>query len=39
MARAVLSVVAMDAFHKFVRTGIKTFAFIDSHFQLMSAFN
>ncbi|MBK0006830.1 MULTISPECIES: MurR/RpiR family transcriptional regulator [Priestia] len=31
------SVVAMDAFHKFVRTGIKTFAFIDSHFQLMSA--
>ncbi|WP_040206151.1 MurR/RpiR family transcriptional regulator [Neobacillus jeddahensis] len=31
------SVVAMDAFHKFVRTGIKAFAFIDSHFQLMSA--
>jgi len=29
--------VAMDAFHKFVRTGIKAFAFIDSHFQLMSA--
>lgn len=31
------SVIAMDAFHKFVRTGIKAFAFIDSHFQLMSA--
>ncbi|MEH7116622.1 MurR/RpiR family transcriptional regulator [Neobacillus vireti] len=31
------NVVAMDAFHKFVRTGIKAFAFIDSHFQLMSA--
>ncbi|MBO0959834.1 MurR/RpiR family transcriptional regulator [Neobacillus sp. MM2021_6] len=29
--------VAIDAFHKFVRTGIKAFAFIDSHFQLMSA--
>lgn len=31
------AVIAMDAFHKFVRTGIKAFAFIDSHFQLMSA--
>lgn len=31
------SVVALDAYHKFVRTGIKAFAFIDSHFQLMSA--
>lgn len=31
------NVVAMDAFHKFVRTGIKAFAFIDTHFQLMSA--
>jgi len=31
------NVIAMDAFHKFVRTGIKAFAFIDYHFQLMSA--
>ncbi|MGG0657800.1 MurR/RpiR family transcriptional regulator [Rummeliibacillus pycnus] len=31
------SVIAMDAYHKFIRTGIKCFAFIDSHFQLMSA--
>ncbi|XNQ36505.1 MurR/RpiR family transcriptional regulator [Bacillus sp. 1P10SD] len=31
------AVIAMDAFHKFIRTGIKAFAFIDSHFQLMSA--
>ncbi|WP_071393773.1 MurR/RpiR family transcriptional regulator [Bacillus tuaregi] len=31
------AVIAMDAFHKFVRTGIKAFAFIDSHFQLTSA--
>ncbi|TYR79474.1 MurR/RpiR family transcriptional regulator [Priestia megaterium] len=31
------AVIAMDAYHKFVRTGIQTFAFIDSHFQLMSA--
>ncbi|WP_141430412.1 MurR/RpiR family transcriptional regulator [Bacillus sp. 03113] len=31
------SVIAMDAFHKFLRTGIKAFSFIDSHFQLMSA--
>lgn len=30
-------VIAMDAYHKFIRTGIKAFAFIDSHFQLMSA--
>jgi DNA-binding MurR/RpiR family transcriptional regulator len=30
-------VVAIDAFHKFIRTGVKTFAFPDSHFQLMSA--
>jgi RpiR family transcriptional regulator, carbohydrate utilization regulator len=27
----------MDAVHKFIRSGIKAFAFIDSHFQLMSA--
>ena len=31
------AVIAMDAFHKFMRTGIKAFSFIDSHFQLMSA--
>jgi RpiR family transcriptional regulator, carbohydrate utilization regulator len=31
------AVIAMDAFHKFIRTGIKAFAFLDSHFQLMSA--
>ncbi|WP_102692590.1 MurR/RpiR family transcriptional regulator [Rummeliibacillus pycnus] len=31
------AVIAMDAYHKFVRTGVKCFAFIDSHFQLMSA--
>jgi RpiR family carbohydrate utilization transcriptional regulator len=31
------AVIAMDAFHKFIRTGINSFAFIDSHFQLMSA--
>jgi DNA-binding MurR/RpiR family transcriptional regulator len=31
------AVIAMDAFHKFIRTGIKAFAFPDSHFQLMSA--
>jgi RpiR family transcriptional regulator, carbohydrate utilization regulator len=30
-------VIAMDAFHKFIRTGVKAFAFPDSHFQLMSA--
>jgi DNA-binding MurR/RpiR family transcriptional regulator len=30
-------VIAMDAYHKFIRTGVKAFAFIDSHFQLMSA--
>lgn len=31
------AVIAMDAYHKFIRTGIKAFAFLDSHFQLMSA--
>ncbi|MFJ8261456.1 MurR/RpiR family transcriptional regulator [Rummeliibacillus sp. NPDC094406] len=31
------AVIAMDAYHKFVRTGVKCFAFVDSHFQLMSA--
>jgi RpiR family transcriptional regulator, carbohydrate utilization regulator len=31
------AVIAMDAFHKFIKTGIKAFAFLDSHFQLMSA--
>ncbi|MDN3018830.1 MurR/RpiR family transcriptional regulator [Paenibacillus sp. BSR1-1] len=31
------ALIAMDAFHKFIRTGIKAFAFLDSHFQLMSA--
>jgi len=31
------AVIAMDGFHKFVRTGVKAFAFIDSHFQLMAA--
>ncbi|CAH0344961.1 MurR/RpiR family transcriptional regulator [Bacillus sp. CECT 9360] len=31
------SVIAMDAYHKFLRTGIQAFAFIDTHFQLMSA--
>lgn len=31
------AVIAMDAYHKFLRTGIPSFAFIDSHFQLMSA--
>lgn len=30
-------VIAMDAYHKFIRTGIKAFSFVDSHFQLMSA--
>jgi RpiR family transcriptional regulator, carbohydrate utilization regulator len=30
-------VIAMDAYHKFVRTGIKCYSFIDSHFQLMAA--
>lgn len=30
-------VIAMDAYHKFIRTGIKAFSFIDSHYQLMSA--
>lgn len=31
------AVVAMDAYHKFIRTGIKAFTFLDSHFQIMSA--
>lgn len=31
------AVIAMDAYHKFIRTGLKAFAFLDSHFQLMSA--
>ncbi|WP_110926214.1 MurR/RpiR family transcriptional regulator [Bacillus massiliglaciei] len=31
------AVIAMDAYHKFVRTGIPSFAFLDSHFQLMAA--
>ncbi|WP_088042213.1 MurR/RpiR family transcriptional regulator [Bacillus sp. EAC] len=31
------SVIAMDAFHKFIRTGVKANAYTDSHFQLMSA--
>jgi RpiR family transcriptional regulator, carbohydrate utilization regulator len=30
-------VIAMDAFHKFIGTGVKAFAFPDSHFQLISA--
>jgi RpiR family transcriptional regulator, carbohydrate utilization regulator len=30
-------VVAIDAFHKFIHSGVKAFAFPDSHFQLMSA--
>jgi RpiR family transcriptional regulator, carbohydrate utilization regulator len=31
------SVIAMDAFHKFIRTGIKAYAYTDTHFQLMAA--
>jgi RpiR family transcriptional regulator, carbohydrate utilization regulator len=31
------SIVAMDAFQKFISIGIRAFAFIDTHFQLMSA--
>jgi DNA-binding MurR/RpiR family transcriptional regulator len=31
------SVIAMDAFHKFIRTGIKASAYTDTHFQLMAA--
>ncbi|MBQ0139494.1 MAG: MurR/RpiR family transcriptional regulator [Kurthia sp.] len=31
------AVVAMDAYHKFMRTGKDCFAFFDSHFQLMAA--
>ncbi|PRO66305.1 MurR/RpiR family transcriptional regulator [Alkalicoccus urumqiensis] len=30
-------VIAMDAHHKFIRTGIPTIAYSDSHFQVMSA--
>lgn len=30
-------VIAMDAHHKFMRTGIPTIAYSDSHFQIMSA--
>ncbi|OLO26384.1 RpiR family transcriptional regulator [Alkalihalophilus pseudofirmus] len=30
-------IIAMDAHHKFIRTGIPTTAYQDSHFQLMSA--
>ncbi|KYD10675.1 MurR/RpiR family transcriptional regulator [Heyndrickxia sporothermodurans] len=30
-------VIAMDAHHKFLRTGIQTSAYTDSHFQIMSA--
>ncbi len=31
------SIIAMDAFQKFISMGFKSFAFIDTHFQLMSA--
>ncbi|MFP7492444.1 MurR/RpiR family transcriptional regulator [Terribacillus saccharophilus] len=31
------NMVAMDAYHKFVRSGVSAFAFPDSHLQLMSA--
>ncbi|WP_409298621.1 MurR/RpiR family transcriptional regulator [Peribacillus sp. SCS-26] len=31
------AVIAMDAYHKFLRTGIRAYSFGDSHFQLMSA--
>lgn len=31
------AIIAMDAYHKFIRTGISAYAFIDSHFQLMAA--
>ncbi|MFC3885456.1 MurR/RpiR family transcriptional regulator [Bacillus songklensis] len=31
------AVIAMDAYHKFIRAGMKAFVFSDSHFQLMSA--
>jgi RpiR family transcriptional regulator, carbohydrate utilization regulator len=30
-------IIAMDAHHKFLRTGIQTMAYTDSHFQIMSA--
>jgi RpiR family transcriptional regulator, carbohydrate utilization regulator len=31
------AIIAIDAFRKFVSTGIRAFGFIDTHFQLMSA--
>ncbi|WP_273123285.1 MurR/RpiR family transcriptional regulator [Metabacillus sp. HB246100] len=31
------SIIALDAYHKFVRTGLKVQATIDTHFQLMAA--
>lgn len=31
------AIIAMDAYHKFMRTGSPSFAFIDGHFQLMAA--
>jgi RpiR family transcriptional regulator, carbohydrate utilization regulator len=31
------STIAMDGYHKFMRTGTPSYAFIDSHFQLMAA--
>lgn len=31
------AIIAMDAYHKFIRTGVKAFSFLDSHFQLMAA--
>ena len=31
------STIAMDGYHKFMRTGTPSFAFIDSHYQLMAA--
>lgn len=31
------AIIAMDAYHKFMRTGARCFTFIDSHFQLMAA--
>jgi DNA-binding MurR/RpiR family transcriptional regulator len=30
-------IIAMDAYHKFIRAGMNAFVFSDSHFQLMSA--
>lgn len=31
------AVIALDAYHKFIRSGIQAYAFPDSHFQLMAA--